>query len=82
MDIVLPGWAEDLEVISVTQLPPAPDKLAPVKRWLNSSVGDLSVTQVSYLIPSYINNWLEENRKEPYVQEGLRQIPEDNLVYI
>lgn len=38
------------------------------------------MTQVSYLIPSYISNWLEKNSKEPYVQEGLRQMPKDNLV--
>lgn len=63
IDIALLGWAEDVEVISVTQLPPVADKLAAVKRWLNPNVGDLSVTQVSYLIPSYINNWLEEEQE-------------------
>lgn len=45
-------------------------------------MGDLSVTQVSFLIPSYISNWLEKNRKEPYVQEGLRQMPKDNLGHL
>lgn len=81
MDMLRLGRSGDPEVISVTQLPPVADKLAPWLTTVEPQHGEFARAQVSYLIPSYISNWLEKNRKEPYVQERLRQMPKDNLVH-